>query len=260
MMEECKIGNKPLLKLLVLSVIVFLGVLSVAKLIDIQEKLGETQNTLIVSDKGTIYVKPDVALTTFSVVTEKKTVAEALSENTAKMNAVIKFVKDEGIEEKDLKTTSFNIYPRYEYENQDCSVYYCPAGKRILAGYEITQNLEVKMRDMEKIGEILEGAAGAGSNEVSDLRFIVDKEDDFKKQAREEAVKNAKAKAKDLAAALGIRLVRITNFSESSVLPYFYNMKEAVPTAAGLGGGETAQIQTGENKIEVTVSITYEIK
>lgn len=252
-------GNKPLLKLLALSLIVFLGVLSVAKLIDIQGKLTETQNTITVSDTGTIYAKPDLALTTLSVISEAKTVAEAMSDNTEKMNAIVGSVKGKGVEDKDLKTTNFNIYPRYEYENKDCSMYYCPPGKRVLAGYTVSQSLEVKMRDMEKIGEIIEGATVAGANEVGDLQFTIDKQDELKAQAREEAIEKAKAKAKELAKVLGIKLVRINSFNESSVLPYYFGVKEAV----GMGGATvpaTPQIETGENKIEVTISITYEIR
>lgn len=258
MMEECKIGNKPLLKLLILSAAVFLGVLSVAKLIDIQGKLTETQNTITVSGTGTIYAKPDLALVSLSVITEAKTVAKAMADNTEKMNAIIGFVKEKGVEDKDLKTTNFNIYPRYEYENKDCSLYYCPPGKRVLTGYTINQSLEVKMRDMEKIGEIIEGATTAGANEVGNLQFTIDNQDELKKQAREDAIEKAKAKAKELAKLLGVRLVRINSFSESSVLPYYFNAKEAM----GLGGAAPAapQIETGENKIEVTVSITYEIR
>jgi len=80
---------------------------------------------------------------------------------------------------------------------------------------------------------------------------------ELKKQARAEAINKAKTKARELASQLGVRLVRITNFSESGVVPiprYF-----ALEEAAGMGGGEIPQIETGENKISVTVTITYEI-
>ena len=214
----------------------------------------EARNTISVSDTGEIYARPDLALTTFSVVTEKKTVSEALEENSQKMNAVIDFIKNQGIEPKDLKTVGFNIYPRYEwYEKSE--IY--PYGKRVLVGYEVRQSLEVKIRDMEKIGVIIQGATDAGANQVGDLQFTIDKQDELKKQARAEAINKAKTKARELASQLGVRLVRITNFSESGVVPiprYF-----ALEEAAGMGGGEIPQIETGENKISVTVMITYEI-
>ncbi|OGZ19081.1 MAG: hypothetical protein A2175_02045 [Candidatus Nealsonbacteria bacterium RBG_13_42_11] len=226
--------------------------------INIQEKVKTTENTITVSDTGTVYVKPDLALATASVITEKKTVAEAMNENTKKMNAVIEAVKAEGVESKDLKTTTFNISPRYEW--YEASEIY-PSGRRVLVGYEVTQSLEIKIRSLEKIGDIIAKATDAGANDVSNLQFTVDKQDEIKKQARDQAIEKAKAKAKDLASQLGIKLVRISSFSESGVIPYYYGLEKAM--SSGLGGGEEApspQIETGENKIEVTVYLTYEIK
>ena len=241
----------------------FLLVLVVSTVVGIQNKIKEgryigqeieARHTISVSDTGEIYARPDLALTTFSVVTEKKTVSEALEENSQKMNRIIDFVKSQGVEPKDLKTIGFNIYPRYEwYEKSE--IY--PQGKRVLVGYEVRQSLEVKIRDMEKIGEIIQGATDAGANQVGDLQFTIDKQDEFKKQARSEAIEKAKAKAEELAKELGVKLVRITNFSESGVIPIPYY--RAPEEAAGMGGGEIPQIETGENKISVTVTITYEI-
>jgi len=130
--------------------------------------------------------------------------------------------------------------------------------RRVLVGYEVSQSLQIKIRDMEKIGEIIQVATDAGANQVSDLQFIVDNEDALKQQARAEAIAKAKTKAKELADQLGVKLVRVSNFSESGVVPYFYGLEKAA-ALEGIGGG-TPQIETGENKIEVTVSITYEIK
>lgn len=218
----------------------------------------EVKNTITVSDSGEIFAKPDLAIIDFSVVTEAKTVAKALSDNTVKMNAVIDSTKGKGVDVKDIKTTIFNIYPQYEWhKDAACSIYSCPEN-RVLVGYEVTQQLEVKIRDLAKTGDIIQGATDAGANEVSNLYFTIDKEEDLKKQARDEAINKAKTKAKELAGQLGIKLVRIVNFSESGVFPY-YPAPMYKGEAIGLGGGEVSQIETGENKIEVTVSITYEI-
>jgi len=266
--KNLKMGKKCLLALLMVTLSVFLLVLIVSTAVDIQNKIKEgkyigkeleTRNIITVSDTGEVYAKPDLAIATLSVVTEAKTVTKALSENTEKMNAVINFVKNQGVEDKDLKTTSFNIYPRYEYQRIEIEIYPYPPGKRVLVGYEVSQSLQVKIRNMEKIGQIVEGATDAGANQVSDLQFTIDKQDELKKQAREQAIEKSKAKAKELASQLGVNLVKITNFSESSVIPYYYDY--ALEKAEGIGGGgETPQVETGENKIEVTVSITYEIE
>ncbi len=249
--------NKNIFIILMSVLILFLAVLTISSIVEIQNKIKEgkyigqeieTKNTITVSDTGEIYTKPDLGIAVFSVKTEKKTVAQAMSENTAKMNEIIDSMKNLGVEEKDLKTTAFDIYVRYNY---------LETGTRVLAGYEITQSLQVKIRDLEKIGQIIQSATNAGANQVGNLSFTIDNEDEFKKQAREEAINKAKAKAKELANQLGVDLVRIIGFYENGEPVYYdnYSMKEAV----GIGGGGVPQIETGENKISVSVSITYEI-
>lgn len=256
--------KKPLL-VFVYVLIVLLVALIVSVSVGIQNKIKEgkyigqeieAKNTVSVSASGEIYAKPDLALISFSVVTEAKTVAEAMAKNTEKMNDIIDFVKNQGVESKDLKTTSFNIYPRYEWRKETGLPPY-PQGERVLVGYEVSQSLEVKIRDMEKIGGIIQGATDAGANQVGSLQFTIDNEDEFKKQAREQAINKAKEKAEELASQLGVNLVRIIDFRESSVVPRYYDLK-AMEAPSG-GGEEAAQIETGENKIEVTVNITYEI-
>lgn len=232
----------------------FLIALTVSVIIDIKNKWQETENTITVSGSGIVYAKPELALVNFSVITEGKTVAEVMSENTEKMNRVIDSMKEQGIEEKDLKTASFNIYPRYEWHDVEFS-----SGKRVLAGYELTQTLEVKIRNMEKISSIIETGTSAGANQVGDLQFTVDdeKEEELKKEARKKAIDSAKNKAGELAEQLGVKLVRISSFGEST--SGFSAFREST---MGLGGADSAavpQIQTGENKIEIQVSITYEI-
>lgn len=248
-----------LIACLVIILTLFLTTLTVSTIVGIQNKIKEgkyigTRNTITVSDTGTTYTKPDLAIVNLSVKNEAKTVDKAIEENTEQMNSIIDAVKEQGVEDKDLKTISFNIYPRYEYyEKREVPPYY-PQGERVLVGYEVIQNLQVKIRDMKKIGKIIEEATTAGANQVGNLQLTVDKQDEFKKQAREQAIKKAKAKAEELALQLGVNLVRITNFIESSVYPRFYSLNESA-----FGGGEAPQIEIGENKIEVTVSITYEI-
>ena len=265
-MDVKKIKNLDLKSLFLLTAILFLLFSTVLVGVYISNKIKEgryigqeveTKNKITVSGKGEIYTKPDLAVINFSVVTEAKTVRGALNNNAEKMNAVIKAVKNQGVDDKDLKTTNFNIYPRYEwYERSELY----PQGKRVLVGYEVRQTLEVKVRDIGKISQVIDSAIDAGANQVSNLSFTVDKQDEFKKQAREKAIKEAKAKAKEIASQLGIHLVRIIGFSESAIMPTprLFNFEGE---AMGMGGGGTApQIETGENKIGVTVNITYEIR
>jgi len=259
--------NKTISSIALLGLIFLLVFLVIWVGVDISNKIKEGryigqqveyQRTIQVSGNGEVYAKPDLAVSVFSVVTEKETVEEAFSENTRKMNGIIQAMKDEGVEEKDLKTTSFNIYPRYDWrKTEDLSFY--PEGERVLVGYEITQSLQVKIRDLEKVGQIVQKATEAGSNQVGSLQFIVDQEEEFKSQAREDAIKQAKEKAQELASQLGVRLGNIVGFSESGYVPVYYSYKDS---AVGMGGSEESaapQIEAGENKIEVNVYVTYEI-
>jgi len=227
---------------------------------------GVDQNpaTITVSGDGEIYAKPDLGIVDFSVVTEKKTVAEAMAENTTQMNAVTEAIKAQGVEAKDIKTINFSIYPKYEYKQSSaCTISYCPSGKQVLVGYEITNQLEVKVRNLDKVGDIVQKATDAGANQVGNLQFTIDEEDAFKAQARQEAINKAKDKAEELASQLGVKLVKIISFSENGNYPIYYN--DYMTTAKGMGGGAAEsvpapQIETGQNKITSSVSITYEIK
>ncbi len=241
-----------LLALFLLALTAFVGAGTWNKIKESKYIGRDEESTITVSDTGEVYVKPDLALASFSVVTEKETVNQAMEANTGKMNAVIDSIKSSGVEEKDLKTTVFNVYPRYEWYEKSI---YRPSGERVLVGYEVRQTLEVKIRDMEKIGEIIEKGTAAGANQVGNLQFTVDDQDQYKKQARDKAIEKAKAKAAELASQLGVDLIRIAGFSESGVSPRYSGLEKAVAQEAG----SSPQIEIGENKIEVTVTIAYEI-
>lgn len=203
------------------------------------------KNTISVRGEGRTYTKPDVAIMSLSVVTEGANLKNVQEENSKKMNSVINYLKDFGVAEKDIKTISYRIQPRYSYEERKVP--------RII-GYEVHQSLEVKVRDMEKIGEILEGSVDVGVNQVSSLRFEVDDDEPFKEEARELAIKDAKEKAKKLASQLGVKLIKISGFDEGTSFDY------SIYRELGVGGGtEVPQIEVGENEIVVNVTLIYEI-
>ncbi|MDD5218269.1 MAG: SIMPL domain-containing protein [Candidatus Omnitrophica bacterium] len=251
-LDKCKYAVV-LPSVLVILAAVWLGV-------DIYNKMSESENVITVSATSEVYAKPDLALSVFSVLSEAKTVAEALQDNTSKMNAIIAFVKSQGVEDKDVKTTNFSVSPRYEWhELTSCSSSYCPSEERVLVGYEVSQSLQVKIRDLTKVGEIIQGATDAGANQVGDLQFTIDNEDTLKEEARGKAIEEVKAKAGSLASQLGIRLVKIIQFNESGETPIYYPTYAKASETSGMGGA-VPDIQTGENKISVTVTLTYQIR
>ncbi len=264
-MQEFFQGKKHAIAGLAGVLTVFLLVLTISSGVDIVNKIkqskyigqdAEFKNTIVITDTGEVYAAPDLALVNLMVVNEAKTVAEAMSENAKRMNKVIEEMKSLDIEEKDLKTVSYNIYPRYEYERDQFgnTIY----SKRILAGYEVSQSLQIKIRNLENIGQVIEKGTAVGANDVGNLQFTIDNQDDFKKQAREQAINKARQKAEQMASQLGVRLGRVTSFSENFYVPYYGALDYEMESGKG-GAAPAPDIQTGENKISVSVVITYEI-
>ncbi len=215
-------------------------------------------NTITVSGLGEVVVKPDIATVSFGVTAENLDVAKAQTTATTKMNNIINLLKEKGVAEKDIKLTNYNIYPRYDYT--PTSSIYPYTGKQVLAAYVVSQTVEVKIRDISKAGAILTGVGEFGVTDVSGLTFTVDNENVVKDQARDLAIIDAKDQAKVLAKGLGVRLVKITSFSEGGNYP-IYSMNKSM--ALGIGGADAAiapQVPMGENKITSNVTITYEIK
>ncbi len=206
-------------------------------------------NTMTVSATGEAFAKPDVARFRVSVVKEAKTVLEAQKSHTEAINKVASFLKNSGIEDKDIKTSAYNIYPQYDYLQDKGNVF---------KGYQITQTLDVEIRNLEKAGEILAGVTEVGANQVGGINFIIDDDDAMERSARKEAIDKAKQKAVQISQDLGVKFGRLTSFYESSGDYPIYTLK-----AEGMGGGMGApapEIPSGENKVTVTVNLTYEIK
>jgi len=238
--------------LLALALIVFLGVVA-AKVFKESQYIGrsvEFQNTITVSGQGKVLAKPDIGQVDLSVLAEAKTVADAVSENNQKMNKIVQAMKKAGISEDDLKTTVYNINPKYQHTS----------GKSSITGYEVLQTLAVKIRDLDKSSEILDAAATAGANQIGSLSFTIDDPDKVKEEATAKAIANAKEKAGTMAQSLGINLGRLVGFNESDASDSSSLYYE------GLGGGgltksaPVSDVQVGQNEVAVDVSLTYEVK
>lgn len=209
----------------------------------------QNMNQITVSGEGKVYAKPDIALVSLGVETTGLTTSDVISKNTAKMNAVIQAVKDSGVEQKDIQTTNYNLAPLYNWTE---------AAGRVFQGYTLTQNLQVKIRDFSKVGDILQQAVVKGANLTSNLQFTIEDPEQYKQEARQKAVEQAKEKADNLASASGITLGKLINVYENYVYPMYESAK-----AVGLGGGgvvPSPTIEPGQNEISITVNLTYRVK
>ncbi len=217
-------------------------------------------NTIMVNGEGDAYAVPDIAEFTYSVVSDKTTVAAAQADATGKSNGILAYLTGAGVAEKDIQTTNYSIAPRYEWRQSACPAgTMCPPnGSQVLIGYEVRQSNTVKVRDTGKAGDLLAGIGSRGATEVSGLTFTVDDPTSVEGEARDKAIADAKAKADELARSLGVSLVRVVSFNENT---------GGVPVPMyGLGGAMKASaaaapdISAGQNKVTSNVSITYEIR
>lgn len=243
---------------------IFLAILAINEL-RYPSNYGEQmpQNIITVSGEGEAFAKPDTATFTFTVEETALVVADAQKKADDKIKKALDFLKKNDIEEKDTKTISYQIYPKYEYEQVVCTQWSCPPpGTPKIVGYNVSQTIEVKIRDIAKAGDLLSGIGEVGVMNLSGLNFTIDDEDELQASARQEAIDKAQEKAKVLAKQLGVKLVRIVNFSESGSYPPIYYTKYDTASIEGRGGmgGEAVAIAPGETRIVSNVTITYEIR
>lgn len=218
-----------------------------------------------VSGEGKTVVVPDVAEFNFSVTTEgNKDLGVLQTENTTKMNKAIDFVKSKGVEAKDIKTQNYNISPRYQsyncYRPLESSVQPCPPAE--IVGYTVSQNVDVKVRDFSKVGDILGGVVTNGANTVSQLQFTIDDPDSARAEARAEAIDKAKAKAKELAKAGGFGVGRLLEIYENSasVVPYYAYGMGGDMMSAKTESAPAPAIEAGSEDVKVNVTLRYEIR
>ena len=205
--------------------------------------------TIVIDGAGKVTAVPDIGTVDVGFMTEGRDVQSIQKQNVSKMNALIDALVKLGLDKKDIQTTQYQIYPKYDYLN----------GRSILSGYTINQSVTVKIRDLDKISAVLAKAGDSGANQVGGLNFTFDDPENLRVQARNKAILNAKSKAEVLANSLGVKLGRIVGFFDSGSTPYPYPLYKS-DMAYGVGGGAPEpQIEAGSQDITSNVSISYEL-
>ncbi len=241
-----------LLGLLALALVVYVGVLArnANEQYNYIGKAPHERDTFTVAGEGKITAKPDLVKLSLGVQTDAMTVKEAQRTNTQRMNAITAAMKALGVEDKDLQTANYSIYPKIDWKD----------GKQNIIGYTVTQNLEVKVRDLDKVGDVLGKAGELGANQVGGLDFTIDDPTLLQEQARDKAIDDAKKKADMLAAKLGLNVVKIVTFSEASgyVPPPRPMMMDMM--AKSEAAGAAPEIQAGSLDVTSNVSVTFEVR
>lgn len=245
---------KPLLLLLVLGLVIWVG-LKARNEAKQYQYIGVpiTQpHTINVSGEGKVNAVPDVATVDLGMSTERSTVGAAQQENTRVMNAIIAKLGEMGVDKKDIQTSNYNLYQVYDYSNN----------KQTLRGYSVSQNVRVKVRRLDAVGDIISAAGDLGANQVGGVSFTIDQPESLRQEAREQALRQAKEKAEALAKIMGVELVRVVSFDEngyvpSQPMPMLYAKDMAIAEARS---GSAPSIEAGSTDVVINANVTYEIR
>jgi uncharacterized protein YggE len=205
--------------------------------------------TISVNGTGMVTVTPDIAYISIGVHTEADAATDAVSQNNTLTQKVIDALKALGVAEKDIRTTNFSIYPNQRYDNN---------GLPLPMTYVVDNTVNVTVRDLTKMGQMLDAAVKAGANTVNSIQFDVEDKTSAMSDARVAAVKDAQKQAQELAQAAGVTLgdVQTITYYDNTPVPY---------TAYGKGGGMVADaasvpVSPGTSQLTASVSIIYLIK
>lgn len=208
------------------------------------------EKAISVSAEGTVKVKPDMAYINVGVQTESQSSKTAQQDNATKMNKVMQVLKDLKIAEADIKTSQYTIYPVETYSEKDKRSY--------ITGYRVINTLEVTIRDIAKVGAVIDAVTANDANTVSNIRFTVADPDKYYLQALENATLKAKSKADVLAKQFGIKIGLPSQINETSGgynPPILYSRMESVKSA--MDTAAATSISSGELEIRASVGLVY---
>ena len=257
-------------KNLYVALLVFLIILSVyyaARALSEFKSYGvigdKETSTITLSGHGEVNAVPDIANISFTISKDSKTAKDAQSQVAEIEKKALDLLKADKIADKDIKTTDASFYPKYEYKypSELCNQYGCPpAGRSVVVGYTSSESINVKVRNTDDAGKIIEELSALDISNLSGPDFSIDNQDGVKAEARKKAIDDAKTKATALAKDLGVHLGKITSFNESSVNYPVPMYAKDMTSERAIGAAAPAQLPKGENTVSSDISITYEIK
>jgi hypothetical protein len=204
------------------------------------------RNTLIVRGEGEVKAKPDVAYATLGVITEGKRAQEAAAANAALTQKVMDAVRRQGVAEKDMQTSNFSVQPRYENR---------PNREPVIVGYQVSNQVRVTVRDLNKVGQVIDTGLDAGANNIYGLNFALEERARYTTDALTGAVREARRKAETLAAAAGVRLQGIVQLVEDGAarVPILQDRMEMSMARAA------TPVAPGEITVTASVTVVYAI-
>jgi uncharacterized protein YggE len=214
-------------------------------------QLGQSQpRTINVTGNAEVILEPDIAYVSIGVHTEAKSAKAAVATNNSQTQAVIDAIKAQGVDEKDIKTTNFSVYQSEKF---------APTGESLGTYFMADNTVNVTIRDITKIGDVLDASISAGANNIYGITFDVEDKETALASGRDQAMVNAEAQAEELASAAGVTLGEVQSISyySSAPVPVYYDSK----MVAGVGGGgQSVPIAPGQLTLSASVSVVYSIK
>lgn len=213
---------------------------------------AELPPSVTVVGTGEVNARPDMAQITVGVLTEAKTAAEAMQSNNTAMEKLIDLLKQKGLEEQDIQTTSFSVSPQYRQDQPQPQRAEPP---RII-GYQVSNLVQIKVRKLASLGGILDEVVTAGANQVHGISFSVDQDDELLDEARKKAMKDARRKAELYADAAGVTLGRTLLIQEATP-----NVPQPVYAGVRMNFARESAvpIASGEQSLSALVTVTYEL-
>ncbi|CAM3161751.1 SIMPL domain-containing protein [Filibacter tadaridae] len=202
------------------------------------------RRVMTVNGTGNFEVEPTIAQIQFEVRTENKDLSRAQQENAYVMNQVIESLLGLGISREDIKTSSYNIFPQYDYVE----------GKQLFRGYQVSNTITVKIRNIEQVGNVIDVAVQNGVNSVSSIQFMIENEELYYRQALSLALKDASAKAQTIAETMQIQFdpIPIKIVEEGSGGPIAFQSFAAKETSV------STPIEPGQITISATVNVQFQ--
>jgi len=249
------------------SVFILLVIVSVFTITKIINEVKSSQyigrdyqysNTISVSGAGEVTAVSDIATLSVNLTKDGATAKEAQNLLNESITKTLSYLKEQGIEDKDIKSEYGGLNPKYE--SAGCYYYPCPVKEPKIIGYTASQSISIKVREVDNASIIKTGLAAVGVTDISGPTFSIDDEEGFKASARALAIEDAKSKAKVLAKDLGVKLGDIVSFTEEGDRAYPMYAKASMAESMDASGPSIPTLPKGENKINSSVTITYTIR
>jgi len=220
---------------------------------------NQIYNSISVTGEGESVSVPDIAQFSFSISADAKNVSDAQAVVTKNSDEIFAGLKTLGVEDKDIKTTDYSVWPKYTYAQGICSQNYCPPSRQVPDGYTVSQTVSIKIRNTTDAGKALALVGEKGATNISGLNFTTDDPNKNITDARNKAIDDARMKAKELAKRLGVSLVRVVSYSDNNSNPGLMYYASDM-SMGGIEKASAPTLPTGENKTKVSVIVTYEIR